>query len=302
MALPPQVLEDSTETLGCYAPLEVGLGALQSVTVRVRTPSTSLPAVDDAEAATADTTSTTVATAAARGATTLTVASASGIDEGRAYVIGLGAVDDDFVVVDVRRVVGSVITLKEPLPILVPADSTLRGYRVSHALTADETKDRGEGVARWEATYASGQKRLWDQQFRVVGQRLHHTLTPSRLTQKYPIVHRFRPPNDEKLQEVIDTAWEDRVVPALEAKQIDIWTIKSAARLEQVVAAACVHHLVSMTEGADLEFVERMEKEYTNQMETALRGRHFWVDVPDELEPRDENAAPGRYEFTEYVR
>lgn len=302
MALPPQILEDSTETLEDYAPLEPGLGALSSVTVRVRTPSTSLPAVDEAEAATADSVSTTIGAAASKGATSITVASATGIAEGRQYAIGLGAVDDDSVVVKVRRQVGTTLTLTEGLPVAVAQSDTLKGFRVSHALTADETETSGEGLAVWKAAYASGETRTWDQQFWVVRQRLHHTLTVTRLTSKYPQVLRLRPPTDEKLQEVIDAAWEDRVIPALEGRNIDVWTIKSAARLEPVVATACVLHLVLADAASTPEYVERAEKDYESALELALRGRHFWIDAPDDRNPQADDDTPDESEFTGYTR
>lgn len=73
---------------------------------------------------------------AAEGADALTVASTSGFTVGKRYLIVLD--DGYWFEVVLRAKSSTVLTIDDCLPVTIPAGSTIRGFGVSHEITADE--------------------------------------------------------------------------------------------------------------------------------------------------------------------
>lgn len=88
----------------------------------------------DEQAATVDSTSTTLAAGAEVGATTFTVASASGMAVGRRYLVG--GSDETPEVAIVKGIAGAVITPWAPLMFAHASGVAVKGLRVSYAVSA----------------------------------------------------------------------------------------------------------------------------------------------------------------------
>lgn len=238
-----KVLKDTTQSILGYpriAAVNAWLRAQPtSATVRVATPSTSMPAIADAEAATVDALATTLAAAAADGATSLTLAGAVALKRGRRYLVADGA--GSFIEVE-SRTEGNSATMKlaEPLPRALDNAAAVKGFAVSHALTADETDVVGECLALWKAI-VDGVAYEWSQTFRVVARMPVCTLTPTKLTKAYPSIRPLKTRNDETFEETIEIAWEYLVYPLLAKHDLDDEDILSWETLEPLTALACLY-------------------------------------------------------------
>lgn len=85
---------------------------------------------------TPDATTETITAAVVRGNDTLTIASPTGFVKGRYYIVILA--DGYWFECRVLAVGTTSLTLDEGVPVEVPANSTIRGYRCAHTLTANE--------------------------------------------------------------------------------------------------------------------------------------------------------------------
>ncbi len=90
----------------------------------------------DTATATCDTTSTTTAAIAEAGDTSLTLTSASGVVEGRHYLVGATAGSEPREVVTAKSISGAVVELWQPLNYDHATGATFKGLRVSYAVSA----------------------------------------------------------------------------------------------------------------------------------------------------------------------
>ncbi len=286
MALPAQILEDSTDTLTDYLDHEGTFGNVASVEVRVMTASSSPGAFEEA---TLETTSYTLA-AAARGAQQVAWTAAAGTAPvgGNRYAIGKAAGATPFpIVVEVERVDtdGQVLYLRSPLPAAIVAGDVLKGLQVSHALTAAETSASGRASAIWQATLTTPYKGrsvlVWEQYFRVVPQFFVHGLTQEEAVRTCPEIRRYIAGGPISLAEAIDAAWEARLLPDLEGQGIDIWSIKSSSSLRPALAFATLYHLVAFDEALNELTLERFRAQYSDRLNVTLASKEVWIDTGD---------------------
>lgn len=291
MATEQHILKDSTQSVIGYPPQYArGLGKISAVTHKVRTPSTDFQSA--AESATYDTVDTTINAAAAEGATSVSVASATGITAGREYVIGLNASANEPMIVRVASVSGTTVYLDEPLPYAAASSDLFFGWRVSHALLATETDVEGEGLIIWNATIG-GETVTWEDQFRVVRQGVGYGLNATRLTELMPMVRALQEPQDGTYEETIKAAWDLYLVPRLTGRGLRVQRIHSWNYLEPAHAVACAYHLVRNSRRADSDELERWKAELAAAMDDALGAVDFWYDDTGENEVRDdENETP----------
>jgi|6_EtaG_2_1085325.scaffolds.fasta_scaffold00418_6 hypothetical protein len=271
-----EIMKGTAATLITYAPK---LGVPSSATVRYRTPNTSMAAEGSGSAATVDSVSGATNAAASEGDTTLSFASDPTAVPGRKYMLNVGG--DSSLGVLVEKT-GTTTTIAEPLPLDVSSGTSLLGIAITYALTTAETDIAGEGIARWTAT-VGGVELTWDQPFWVVKALSAYQLTPTVLTQMYPIVHEQRSPTDTDLTELIQGAWDGAVFPDLEANGIKVDRIKSWGRITPVHAAACVRHLIINDDSADPIYRDFWNQEYARSIETLFASRRFWYDEDDSL-------------------
>lgn len=286
MALPLQILEDSTDTLYDELPVEGTFGNVASQTVRVQTPAVS---PGEVEAATLETTSYTLA-AAVQGASSIAWTAAAGTapEGGRRYAIGKAAGATPFPVdVDVERVdvAASTIHLRTPLVRDVEAGDVMKGLRLTHALTAAETDEKGQASAIWSVTlttpYQGRSVIAWEQYFRVVPQFFYHGLTDGEAVRLVPELRRHTAGAERSLQDAIEAAWEAVLLEDLQGQRIDIWSIKSAWQLRPVLAFATLHHVTAADESLDERTREAFRVRYQDRLRVVLESKELWIDTGD---------------------
>lgn len=282
-----RILVGSTETLLSYPRLNNGRLVMTqptSCTVRIGTPAVSMPTSYDN--ATVDTVSQTLSATVAEGDCVIYLSSAAAVVRGRDYI--LTGVEGSTAPLLVRAENGGTITdvlLAEPIPTTVATASPFVGFAVSHALTTTETANPGNALALWRAVISSVTYE-WTQSFRIVRRIPVCPITPTRLTQAYPVIHTMRARTDLSLEELIATAWEFRVLRALEAKGIQEEDIVSTEVLEPLVAIGCVVQLVMQDPTQAPDFVQRILEDYERTMSSVLASRHWYEDS------QTENPAP----------
>jgi hypothetical protein len=292
-----RILISSTGTLLAYPPT---MEQATSATVRVRTPSTALPAAG--VTATVDPVDGTVDADATEGATALVLEEAQTFVRGRQYLVVV-TTGEVFAVTCALAGTTATLRMTEPLPLPVPAGSAVLGYALTRQLSTDETSARGEGLALWTAALPVSGSQTFGTQLRIVRRVPRYTLTTGRLTSSWPLVNQLRPPTDVDMTEVLQGVWDNRVVPALEAKGIRAEQVISAEALEPVHAAAIIAHLMAMDTARPREDVEYWDGRLREAMDLAVSGGGFWVDDEDEqAAPRAEDAAPASYTFTRITR
>jgi hypothetical protein len=239
---------------------------------------------------TVDSVATTLAAAAAEGAESVTVASATGLNTGRRYLLAVAG--DEHVDVTIKRNNSTAVVLAEPLPRNIANSAAFAGWACSIALTADQTDSVGYGSARFKAVIDSVTVE-WDEQFRIVNRLLYSTLTPSKLTQAFPVILSLRPRKDHDFEETIQLAWEHEVRPWLELGGYDEEYVQSVETLEPLHALACVLMLARPNPGFPRETLESIEKLWTERS-AATRSRASWYAAPalEEPEPAPEGGVP----------
>jgi hypothetical protein len=284
-----RVLVGSTESVTSYPRLVadgvVSTGVPTSGTARRVSP------VDADEAtayvaATIDSVSTTMSAAAVEGATSLTLAGAVTLIAGRRYLVTDATTGIRHVLTASNGGSSSALYLQEPLTCDIATGSTVKGIAVSVALAATQTAEDGSGYVLFRAT-VDGIVREWDEAFRVVRRITSIALTPTVLTQSYPVVRQIASNTDLTLDEAIDASWQMLVSPALAARGILDEDVLTDDVLVPMHAAATAFHLARQWPSAPSEFVARLETAYEQAKQTtwdridlAIRAQDETPDVP----------------------
>ena len=140
-----KLVKDAAGTLEYLPPPEHGQPA--SGTISILAPGgVALPAAVSGAALTVDSVSTTLSADVALGATSLTVASATGITVGRTYVLATAGQRE---LVRVKAVSGTTVTLVDELQVDHANGASLKGHRLTYALVAGQqaTADRNYSAA-----------------------------------------------------------------------------------------------------------------------------------------------------------
>jgi hypothetical protein len=259
-----RVLLNSTETITSYPRLAAD-GVLTSHLATSATARRIGPGDDDPVgtyvAATVDPVSTTTQGAHQEGDDSVTVAQAQAWVAGRRYLITDATAGREIVVVASRSGTSTELWLAEPLLSDIGNGSTVRGIAISVALTLAMTNEVGAGYVLFRATI-DGVVREWEEPFRVVRRITSVALTPTHLTQAFPVVRKLASATDTTLEEVINAAWHHYVVPALAARGVLDEDIMTDDVIEPMHAAACVLHLARQWPQASSEYVARLEATY----------------------------------------
>lgn len=280
-----RVALDSTETLVSSPRVTRGrlpvLGAISSAYVRIGTPTQSVPDEDSWEAATVDPVSVLLSGTSnnLEGDTTLAFTPSSTTYRGRPYV-AIPLNGEPFVVECAQTKTGIEALISSPLPRTLEPFSTLKGFSVTKALTAEQTATAGPGIAHWKAII-DGQAIQWSSSFRIVRRMPVIPLTTGELQVAYPQVMRMRDVDDSALEELISTAWEHRVLPRLAAKGIIDENIVDSEPLRPLTALACMLHLVTMDESGSQQWRESLQAEYDRLVESTI-ARVDWYEAPQD--------------------
>jgi hypothetical protein len=158
------------------------------------------------------------------------------------------------------------------------------GLAVSVALTAAQTIEPGAGYVLFRAT-VDGVVREWDESFRVVRRITSIALSPTELTQSYPVVRQIASSSDLTLEEAIQASWRMVLVPALAARGILDEDVLTDDVLVPMHAAATVVHLARQWPAAPSEFVSRLEASYEQIKQTTYDRIDLITRSQDEVTP-----------------
>lgn len=275
-----RVLKDSTETIWTYPPiLAVASG---TPTARIGTQAEGLPT--SGSNATVDSVSTTLSADADAGDTRLTVASATWV-KGRKYLIT--ATTGEIVPVEsLTSGTGTTLDIAEPLPVACASGSTVKGYRISIALTATQTASIGRSVVEWTASL-DGVSKTWADYFEVVEFDAGYTLDAATLLASSPYCALKRPDSDADFREMIDAAYRRHIEVALMAKGLSPARLVSRRLLESVHIAACELFLAQQFED-DQTIRDEKRRDFADQLSLVLNSRDLWVSEDQTLNPPDE--------------
>lgn len=292
-----RVLRSSTETLFSYPP--VLAQATGTPTARIGTPA--IPVPDAGSNATVDSLSTDVSGDAAAGDTEIAVTSATWV-RGRKY-LATSTTGDVFPIVSASDGASDTLYLAEPLPTQLLTGSTIVGYRISIALTADQTAEIGETcIVEWTATLG-GTVEKWMDDFAIVDRVGSYTLDSPTLLQSSPLSRRLQSDGDNDFSETIDAAWRRYLEPALLAKGIRPHLFVSRKELEPAHIAACEYFLVqqSIDPGTN-SLREEAKRDLNEALSLVLNSDSLWIDTSaQDLTPPDPDA-PRPWNFVEARR
>lgn len=288
-----ELAKDKTATLVAYPRRDE---AVQSATVRIRTPSTSLT---DAAAATVDSLSMLVQTAADVGASTLTVDDFGDADApviGREYLIVERGQETLRVEVADFNSTANTVLLAQPLPRDVAVGAELAGFALTTSLTTTHTSTKGHGSAEWTVTHLEADNLTstveppFTTAFRIVERSSHYALTWSLLTRWAPDLQHEKPAEDVDGDETLDAAWQMHVAPALAQRDILPGRILDQGHLRPAHVAAVRFLLFPESETAQREFYAKIDQ--------AMASRGWWYDEEETLAPPDDVAQPRRLRLT----
>ncbi len=200
---------------------------------------------------------------------------------GRRYLL----IDDDgdpMVVTCAKSGASETLYLTQPIERAVSAAATVQGWAMTVALTAPQTANVGGGQAVFRAV-VDGVTVSWSHPFRVVRRMVVIPLTGSELTGAYANVHSLKPAT-QTLEEVIDAAWEYRLLPTLLAKGVREEDIVDAEALRALLACACLVHLAILSRSADPTWRDGVIADYERLTATTF-ARVDWHDAPQDVDP-----------------
>lgn len=240
--------------------------------------------VNSYQAATVDSLSTTTQGTTQEGADSIALAGSVSLVEGRRYLIVDATHGKRVVVQSSRTGSSSTLWLQEPLPTSIANGSTVSGIAVTVALTSAQTDEPGAGYVLFRAT-VDGVVREWDEPFRIVRRITSIALTPTELTQSYPVVRQIASSSDLTLEEAIQASWRMVIVPSLAARGMLDEDVLTDDVLVPMHAAATVVHLARQWPAAPSEFVSRLEASYEQIKQTTYDRIDLITRSQDEVTP-----------------
>ncbi len=291
-----KVLRGSTATLETYPP--VYAQATGQPTARIGTPAVSMPT--SGSNATVDSLSTDVSGDAAEGDTEIEVTSAAW-QRARRYVAEstTGAV---FPIISGSSGAADTLYLQEPLPTPLATGSTIKGYRLSIALTAEQTASIGNAcVIEWTAIL-DGVSHTWAEDFAIVERDGEYTLDHITLTRSSPFCKRLQADSDPDFSEMIDAAWRRYVKPALLAKRIRPELFVSREELEPAHIAACEHLAAQSSQDMDSQVRDEKRREYSQALDLVLASDSLWIDSTAQQLTQPDPSAPRIWSSTMVLR
>lgn len=282
-----RVLLNSTETITTYPRLHAN-GTLMSHVATAATARRIGPGASDDVgtyvAATIDSVSTTTQGAHQEGGENITLNAAQTIVAGRRYLVTDASNGREIVVEATRGGSLTQLWVAEPLPCDIANNSTVKGLEITVALTAAQTATVGSGYVLFRAT-VDGIVREWEEPFRVVRRITSISLTPTSLTQSYPVVRKLASATDTTLEEAINAAWELMVVPSLAARGVLDEDIMTDDVIMPFHASAVVLHLARQWPQASSEYVARLEQAYEQTKQTTWDRIDFITASQDSVTP-----------------
>lgn len=272
-------VEDTAATLEFYPP-EQGVASAATVAL-YRAGNTVLQA---AASATIDTVSTTIGAAVARGARSITVASATGIVAGRRYLVQEGG--RRWVCI-VNEISGTTIYPEQRAPFALTTSATFKGYRLSYSLTTTHTADRDDNYrAHWSYTIG-GTSYVYDQIFDIVSAYptdVYET-TLDDVLDSYPWISQHLQDHNLDGHRTLDTVWRNGVVLLLQSKRMRVERVRDLRALVPLHVALVNKHLIENLAMIDPGYIERLAtaREIVEGVSQYVSADVAWYDANDDL-------------------
>ena len=195
----------------------VSLYPATSITALNKSPTNADAQDTYARVVTPDTLSTTTQGTTQLGSNSITLAGNVALVEGRQYVIVDAHHGTRFTVVASKGGTTNTLWVQEPIPYDIQSGSQVLGLAISIAIPATQTDSAGNGVVYVRGT-VNGVVKEWAETYRVVYRVTTIALTPTMLSQDYPIIRQIASNTDFSLEEAIQASWRNLVVPVLSAR------------------------------------------------------------------------------------
>lgn len=282
------ILLDSTESVQGYGPRQE-----QPSSASVKTVTPTVSNFDSYQPATVDTLSEVISSAADEGALKVAITGSSAEPEKLYLIQNTAASNEDTspFVVKCKSVSADFVYFEEPLERAVAANATFKGYAISHALTAEETENYGECLAKWKATYADGTSDEWYQQFKITKAKVNYALTSEQLRKDFPTVNwkRFRTTD---FRDLLDVGWRF-LSSKLMSRGIRIERIRSWEVLNFAHSQACYLHLLIQDDNFDSVRYEIMNMQHRETVRDLLENSlETWYDKENSDTPRADDHPP----------
>lgn len=200
------------------------------------------------------------------------------------------------------------LKLMSPLPCDVPTSSRLFGLRVSRALTLLETEVEGPAMIDWRLLSDTGAITAeWSEQFEIVRRMPRWELDEDELARRMPEIYAARDLGDVTLQETIEAALEEELLPRLRAKRdnygqpIRESNIISTWALVPAHVAAVRLYLANNDPTKTKEQRDEARAEVLQKLDLAFEDADAWYDAP-QTETPDVHAERGRFGVFRYTR
>lgn len=250
-------------------------------------------------AATFDATSTTVQGAHSEGAEHITTAASVAWVRGKRYLVV--ADGHRFLVRCSRTVTGTTLYVGSPLPVDVASGSTVSGYEVSYSLPTAAVANVGPAIARWSVDL-DGQSYEWAEEFQIVKRVPQWPLDADELCRRFPEILAQRDALDGDLEETIEAALEEELIPRLEARGIQQENIISQWSLVPVHVAAVRLFVARDDRSTSPERREELRKNLEEALQRALDDQRAWYDAPALSDPTPGGTSDGDFGSLRYSR
>jgi hypothetical protein len=237
-----------------------------------------------ARVVTPDTLSTTVQGTHQIGSNHISLAGNVALVDGRQYLVVDNSHGTRFVVTCTKGGTGNTLYLAEPLPYDVQANSTVQGIAISVALPSAQLAQAGLGTLYIRGT-VNGVVKEWSETYRVVYRITSIALTPTMLSQDYPIIRQISSNTDFSLEEAIQASWRNIVVPVLSAKGILDEEVLTDDVIVPFHEISTVLHFARNWPSAPQDWLRNLEENYERVKSTMFDRIDFLVQSAREETP-----------------
>ena len=254
--------QGETATLVTY-PTEAQRGTVSTATVRISTPTVSLP--DTGEAATLSSLDTTATASADAGTRVINATSATGATPGRKVLLG------KTLVMEIESVSANAITLTQGIPEDLATGFVIKGLDITIALDSTDTATVGNALALWTFDGIDVA-----QPFAVSHRAVSYQLDTITLFHLAPLAKRLLPSEDRDGHDAMAAVWESEVARHLLILSIKPEEIRSWDAINVWHANAVVHFLLTNSPRPDPDEVARWHSYMVSKRSSALDSRRFW--------------------------
>jgi hypothetical protein len=262
----------------------VSLYPATSITALNKSPTNADAQDTYARVVTPDTLSTTTQGATQLGSNSIVLAGNVALVEGRQYVIVDAHHGTRFTVVASKGGTTNTLWVQEPIPYDIQNGSQVLGLAISIAIPATQTDSAGNGVVYVRGT-VNGVIKEWAETYRVVYRVTTIALTPTMLSQDYPIIRQIASNTDFSLEEAIQASWRNLVVPVLSARGVLDEEVLTDDVIVPFHEIATVLHFARNWPSAPSDWLENLEANYEKIKQTMFDRIDFLVVSAKEETP-----------------